>query len=449
MNTSDLIVIGGGAAGMSIAAAAKRARPEWRVVVIEAGNWISYASCGIPYYIGGEVKSLDSMIVLDPKTALEKKGIEALIKHRIESIDPNAKTVTVVELDNDRRFEMKYGKLAFATGASPVIPPIPGIECDGVFTVRAIDDGERIKRFIEANEAKNAVILGAGLVGMEMAESLRNLGLSVTVIELQSTALGLSDSKMSQAIVSHGESHGVKFIFGGKVTDFESKDGKLVSVHTDDEEIPADIAIVGTGIKPNVELAHTIGLELGACGAIYVDLQGAASRPGIYAAGDCAQIRDLVTGKWVWFPLGTTANRQGRAVGYSLAGRITQFKGIVRAAIAKFFALGIVSIGVPKHEIETIGWQIAETTIKANSHSGYYPGHEPVFVHLYSDLGTGRILGGQYIGPWRSAKRFDIIAAAVAGRMTTEDLAYLDIPYAPPFGTVWDPINIAARKLMI
>jgi len=449
MNTSDLIVIGGGAAGMSIAAAAKRARPEWRIVVIETGNWISYASCGIPYFISGEVESLDSMTILNPETALEKKGIEALIKHRIESIDPNAKTVTVVELDNDRKFEMAYNKLAFATGASPVIPPIPGIECDGIFTVKSIDDGERIKRYIEGNEARSAVVIGAGFVGMEMTESLRNLGLSVTVLELQATALGLSDSKMSQAIIAHGESHGVKFIFGGKVADFESKDGKLISVHTADEEIPADVAIVSTGIKPDVELAHAIGLESGACGAIYVDLQGATSRPGIYAAGDCAQIRDLVTGKWVWSPLGTTANRQGRAVGYSLAGKITQFKGVVRAAITRFFELGIVSIGVPKHEIEKIGWQITETTIKANSHSGYYPGHEPVFVHLYSDSGTGRILGGQYIGPWRSAKRFDIIAAAVAGRMTTEDLAYLDIPYAPPFGTVWDPINIAARKLIV
>ncbi|MCD6417193.1 FAD-dependent oxidoreductase [bacterium] len=447
MNTADFVIIGGGAAGMSIAAAAKRARPEWRIVVIEAGGYISYAQCGIPYYIDGRTKSIDDLVVLTPQQAFEKKGVEALIHHRVDEIDAKARKISVSDLTRGRNFEMGYKKLAIATGAIPRKPNFPGTNYEGVFTVRSLEQAQALKKFIEENNPKNAVIIGAGYVGIEMAESLSLLGIKTSVVEILPTILGLYDTQMRDAVIAEGEKNSVSFYLESKVSAIEAKNNRVASVHTSSGEFSADVVILSAGIEPNVSLAKSIGLELGAGGAIYVDLQGHTSIAGIYSAGDCAQIRDLITGRWVWVPLGTTANRQGRAIGYATAGKMTQFRGVVRSAMTKFFDIGIASVGAPKSDIEKIGWKIKETTIQSISCSHYYPDHKPVWVHMYADSETGRVLGGQYVGPADSTKRFDILVAAVANRCIVEDMAYLDIPYAPPFGTVWDPINIAASKL--
>ncbi len=447
MNTSDFIIIGGGAAGMSIAAAAKRARKDWRVLVVEAGGYVSYAQCGIPFYIDGRTKSIDDLVVLTPEQALNKKGVEVLIKHRVEAIDVKSHKISVMDLNRERKFELGYKKLAIATGALPIFPDVSGIDAKGVFTVRSLESAQALKQYIAENNPKNAVVIGAGFVGIEMAESLTMLGIKTSVVEMLPTVLGLYDTQMRDAVIAEGERHNVSFHLENSISAIETKNSKVIAVHTANGAIPADIVIMSAGIRPNVDIAKSIGLELGANGAIYVDLHGHTSTPAIYSAGDCAQVRDLVTGKWVWTPLGTVANRQGRAIGYSIAGKITQFKGIVRAAITKFFDLGIAIVGAPKTDIEKIGWQTKEVTIKSISSSHYYPDYKPVWVHLYADSKTGRLLGGQYVGPAGSAKRFDIIVAAVANRCIAEDIAYLDIPYAPPFGTVWDPINIAASKL--
>ena len=447
MENADLIVIGGDAAGMSIAAAAKKIRPEWKVIVFDAGNYISYALCGTPYYISGKVKNIDDLVVLTPETALSKKGVTVHINHRVESIDPLAKTISVIDLSKKRNLSFGYSKLAIATGASAVVPSIPGVDSEGIFTLHSLDDAQNIRKYIESNDIKKSVVVGAGPVGMEMAESFTELGISTTVVEMLPTVLGIHDEKMLEAIISEASANNVDIMLNSKVLSFESKNGKVSAVHTDKGEIEAQLVLLATGIKPNTELAKSIGLELGANNAIYVDLQGATSRPGIYAAGDCAQIRDIVTGKWIWMPLGTTANKQGHSVGYAIAGKIPKFKGIIRSTVTKFFNLGIETVGLSVAEIKKLNWEIAEAVIKSTSCAHYYPGHSPVWVDLYCDAKTGRILGGQYIGPWQSVKRFDVITSAVSNRMTAEDLANLDIPYTPPVGIVWDPINIAARKL--
>ena len=444
----DLLVVGGGAAGMSIAAAAKRAQPEWNITVIEAGEWISFGACGIPYCIDGRVKSIDDLVVLTPEDAQKKKGVNALVKHIVEDVDVNAHRALVHDIKGDRTLVFEYEKLAIATGAKPIIPSIQGANSEGVFSIRSLYDAIKIRRFIEENSPKEAVIIGAGFVGMEMAESLTMLGIKVTVIELLPTVLGLYDSQMRDAVISEGKDNGVDFKLEERVSAIETKNGKVSAVHTDKGDYKADIVIMSVGIRPNVELARKIGLELGAGGAIYVDLKGATSRPNIFAAGDCAQIRDLITGNWIWVPLGTTANRQGRAIGYTIAGKSTPFRGIVRSAVTKFFTLGIQVVGMPKEEGTKLGWKLVETTIKSSSHTHYYPGAKTSWTHLYADATTLRILGGQYVGPAESVKRFDVVVAAVSNRMTAEDLAYMNIPYAPPVGTVWDPINIAASKLI-
>ncbi|MCD6595966.1 FAD-dependent oxidoreductase [bacterium] len=448
MNKADLIVIGGDAAGMSIASAAKKIRPEWDVVVFEAGNYISYALCGTPYYISGKVENLDDLIVLTPETALSKKGVKVYTNHRVNYIEPNSKSLKVIDTEKNRELSFRYEKLAIATGAKSVIPSIPGIDTDGVFTLHSLDDAKNIKKYIEDNNVKSGVIIGGGFIGMEMAEAFTESGIKTTLIEMLPTLLGIRNRDMLSAVLNEASANNVDVMLNSKVISFESKSGKLVAVHTDDKEVKADIALVATGVHPNTELAKSIGLELGASDAIYVDLQGATSRPGIYAAGDCAQIRDLITGKWIWMPLGTTANKQGHATGYAIAGKIPKFKGIVRSTITKFFDIGIETVGAPVSEVEKMGWNIAETTIKSISCAHYYPGHLPIWINLYCDVKTERILGGQYIGHWQSTKRFDIIVSVVANRMTAEDLANLDIPYTPPIGIVWDPINIAARKLI-
>ncbi len=448
MNRADVLVVGGGAGGMSVAAAAKRARRDWRVVVVEAGPYISFAACGIPYLISGETKSLDELLVLTPKSALEKKAVEALVFHRVEEVDRNGRRALVRDIQNDRTFEIEYGKLVIATGAKPVVPNLPGVDAEGVFTLRSLPDAEKMLKYIEANSPRRAVVVGAGYVGIEMAEALSARGMSVTVIEMLPTVMRLCENALRDAIVSEGERHGVEFVLGQSVAAVETSGGRARAVHTESGDVyEADLVLIAVGVHPNVTLAERIGLELGAANAVYVDLQGQTSAPNIYAVGDCAQVRDIVTGRWIWVPLGTVANRQGRATGYALAGKVTQFKGIVRASVAKFFDLAVCVVGVPKDEAKRLGWRLVETTVKASSCSHYYPASKPVFVHLYADAETGRILGGQFVGPWQSIKRFDLIAAAVANRMTADDLAYLDIPYSPPVGTVWDPINVAARRL--
>ncbi|RKZ34464.1 pyridine nucleotide-disulfide oxidoreductase [bacterium] len=447
MNKKTVVIIGGGAAGMTTAATIRKIQPEWEIIVLEAGKYISYAECGIPYYIAGKIPELEDLLILTPETALSKKGIKVHIMHRAESIHPQEKTVIAYDIEHNKNVEFKYDKLTIATGAKPILPAIPNIDSNGIFTVRSLDDAQNIKKFIEQNDIRNCVIIGAGFVGIEMAESFATLGLSVTVVEMLPSILGIQQQEMLDAIFAEGEKNGVKFILNSKVTGFEKKDGNVCGVHIGDKKIPADIVLVAVGVRPNVELARSIGLELGTNGAIYSDLQGATSKPGIHAVGDCTQIRDMVSGKWTWVPLGTNANKQGRAVGLAMAGQIPKFKGIIRSSVTKFFGLGIESVGIPKYEAEKLGWKLASTTIKSRTCAHYYPGGSNLWVHLYCDSETGRILGGQYIGPADSTKRFDIMSAIVANRMTVEDLAYLDIPYVPPLGTTWDPLNIAGRKL--
>ncbi|RKZ25724.1 pyridine nucleotide-disulfide oxidoreductase, partial [bacterium] len=275
MNKADLIVIGGDAAGMSIASAAKKIRPEWDVVVFEAGNYISYALCGTPYYISGKVENLDDLIVLTPETALSKKGVKVYTNHRVNYIEPNSKSLKVIDTEKSRELSFRYEKLAIATGAKSVIPSIPGIDTDGVFTLHSLDDAKNIKKYIEDNNVKSGVIIGGGFIGMEMAEAFTESGIKTTLIEMLPTLLGIRNRDMLSAVLNEASANNVDVMLNSEVISFESKSGKLVAVHTDDKEVKADIALVATGVHPNTELAKSIGLELGASDAIYVDLQGA------------------------------------------------------------------------------------------------------------------------------------------------------------------------------
>ena len=447
MEHADVIIVGGGAGGMTVAANVKRYNPRMRVLVFEAGNYISFGLCGIPYYIEGKVRRLEDLVILTPEQARQKKGIEAFVRAVVEKIDPVRRTVDVHFLDDDRRAEFGYKYLVLATGAKPVIPPIPGTDARGVFTLRTLDDAENIRRYIHENGVKQCVVVGAGFIGLEMAEAFATLGCEVKVVEMLPTVVGIDHPDMLGAIFDEGARHGVQFLMEQKVESIGAENGTVRSVFVSGKEYPAQLVLLATGIKPNTDLAQSIGLELGAGGAIYSDLQGATSRPGIYAVGDCTQIRDMITGRWTWVPLGTNANKQGRVTGMAIAGKIPKFKGIVYSAMTKFFDLGIEIIGLPRKVADQMGWKYSDVALKSSSASHYYVDSKPLWVRMWADAETGRILGGEYVGPAAETKRFDIMSAIVSARMTVEDVAYLDIPYVPSLGTVWDPINIAARKL--
>lgn len=447
MNKYDVVIVGGGAGGMTVAANVKRFAPQMTVAVYDAGNYISFGLCGIPYYLEGKVKKLEDLIIFTPEQAKQKKGIDAFVRARVEKIDPVRKVVDVHFLDNGRRTEVGYKYLVLATGARPIIPPIPGADADGVFTLRTLDDAEEIKKFVTSNNVKQCVVVGAGFIGLEMAEAFSTMGCEVRVVEMLPSVVGIDHPDMLGVIIDEGARHGVEFMMEQKVEAIGTKNGSVESVIVDGKEYPAQLVLMATGIKPNVDLAQSIGLELGAGGAIYTDLQGVTSRPGIYAVGDCTQIRDMITGKWAWVPLGTNANKQGRVAGMAIAGKIPKFKGIVYSAMTKFFDLGIELVGLSPKIARELGWNYSDTVLKSSSCSHYHVDSRPLWIRMLADATTGRIIGGQYVGPAESTKRFDIMAAIVSARMTVEDVAYLDIPYVPSLGTVWDPINIAARKL--
>ncbi len=474
MSTKEkLVVIGGVAAGMSGASSAKRVNPNIEAVVIEKDYFTSYGACSLPYYVSDDIKEINDLVSVSPEVARNERGIAVLIQHEALKIDVEKKEILVADLSTGVKSSLPYDKLIIATGGLPVKPPFPGIDLENVFTIRTLHDGIEIKKFIDGwnlfypcvgspeclyvnrfgagKRALKAVIVGGGYIGMEMSESFRKRGAEVTVIEKADRVLGTMDSEITAIVEEKIVSEGVILYKETSVQGFAGEEGRVRRVITDKGDFEADLVLLAIGSRPNSSLAKEAGIGLGAGGAIEVDEFLRANTIDVYAAGDCAEAVQLVTGKKVYIPLGTTANKQGRIAGENAAGMNKVFEGIVGTAVTKVFDLEVARTGLSMIDAEREGLQYFTSTIKGRSRSSSYPAGKPITVSYVVEKGSGRLLGAQMVGQEGVAHRIDTLAACLYGRMDISDVARLDLGYAPPFATVWDPIlvaaNVALKKL--
>ncbi len=442
MKQPKIVVVGGVAAGMSTASKAKRSCPELDITVFEKSHYISYGACGLPYAIGGVVKSLDKLIARTPEDMAEQ-GVTVKVRHEVTEVDPDAKTVTVKNLSNGERFAEPYDKLVLATGAVPVKPPLPGIDLGGVHVLRIVEDAAEIQKTVQSG-AKEAVIIGGSYIGLELAEALVAAGLRVRVLEQRDVLLGNFGPVPSKTALEEVQKNGVSVHLGAKVTGLGG-DTQVREVVTEDERFSADLVVVAVGARPSNALAKALELELGPANAVLTDDQLRTSRSDIYAVGDLTAVHHVVTGEPTWLPLGDVANKQGRVLGKLLGGQPGRFRGVAGTAITKVFERAFATTGLTLKAAQDAGFDACSKDISTTDHAGYYPDNRPLSVTLVWEQGSERLLGGQIVGYGDAVKRIDVLAALLFQRGTLRDLADLDLAYAPPFSSAWDPLLVAAN----
>ena len=444
--TERVVVIGGDAAGMSAASQAKRlAGDRLDVVALERGGFTSYSACGIPYWIGGDVEDLDALIARTPEEH-RRNGIDVRMRNEAMALDLGRRQVEVRDHEAGSTYRLDFDQLVIATGARPRRPDVPGIDADGVLGVQTLGDGTRALAALE-DGPKRAVVVGGGYIGIEMAEAMVNRGLTVTVVTRSAEPMATLDPDMGAQVHAAMESMGIDVRTSVELRAIGTSDGRATSVVTDQGEFPADLVVLGTGVSPETTLAGDAGLPLGLWGGLITDLQMRIfERDGLWAAGDCVESIDLVSGNRVHVALGTHANKQGRVLGTNLGGGYATFPGVVGTAMTKVCDLEIARTGLLEKDCRVVGFDYVTSLVDSTTRAGYYPGAAPVTVKLLAEKGTGRLLGGQIVGREASAKRIDALAVALWNRMTVTEMVSLDLGYAPPFSPTWDPVLIAARK---
>jgi NADPH-dependent 2,4-dienoyl-CoA reductase/sulfur reductase-like enzyme len=428
----NIVVIGGVAAGMSAASQARRRAPQATVVVLEKGPFVSYAACGMPYNIEAPARSMQDLVVIDAERFRRERRIDVRTRHQVVGMDVVNRKLNALDLSSGRQYEVPFDSLVIATGASAVRPDLRGMDLPGVFVLRTLDDGIALKRYMEEAAPRRAVILGAGYVGMEMAEVLRRRGLKVVMLEKLPSVLPGFDPAISEIAQQKLESEGVEVHAGVEISSVE-RAGKGLVVVTDGGRHEADLVLVSVGVRPNVELARSAGIKLGSSGAIAIDNRMRTNVSGIYAAGDCAEVHHLVSGETTFMPLGTTANKQGKAAGANAAGGDMAFAGIVGTAGFKLFDLEVARTGLAPAELLRFEPNAARGVSVHASRGHGYPGGGRITTVLYAHRSTHRLLGAQMIGPAPVATRIDVFATALHARLTLERIETLDLAYAPPF----------------
>jgi NADPH-dependent 2,4-dienoyl-CoA reductase/sulfur reductase-like enzyme len=441
-----VVVVGADAAGMSAASQAKRLKPDLDVVALERGSHTSYSACGIPYWVGGDVGSVDDLVARTPQQHRDN-GIDLRMHSEAMALDLDARTVEVRDADAGRTYALGFDQLVLATGARPRRPALPGIDAPGVYGVQTLDDGERMLDGLRGGP-RRAVVIGGGYIGIEMAEAMVNRGLDVTVVNRSPEPMATLDPDMGRMVHEAMTGMGIEVRTNARFEAIDcGTDGRVRAVVTNVGTFDADLVVLGTGVEPETTLAAGAGLPLGRWGGLVTDLQMRVfDAEGVWAAGDCVESLDLVSGNRVHVALGTHANKQGRVLGTNLGGAYATFPGVVGTAVSKVCSLEIARTGLLEKDCRAVGFQYLTVTVASTTRAGYYPGAEPITVKLLAERRTGRLLGGQIVGRAGAAKRIDTLAVALWNRMGVEELSMLDLGYAPPFSPVWDPVLIAARK---
>lgn len=437
-----IIIIGGVAAGMSAAARARRLDETADIVVLEKGRHVSFANCGLPYYIGGRIGERGQLLLQTPESLKASLGLEVRVGHEVRGIDRQRQRVQVVELETGRVYEEAYDKLALCPGAAPIRPNLPGIEHPRVLVLRTLDDMDRIKAVVDAG-ARCAVVIGGGYIGVEMAESLRERGLAVDLVEMVNQVMPPLDREMARDLETHMIRHGVTLYLGAAAAAFKDEDGRVKVELTTGTELVADLVVLSVGVRPDTALAKLAGLEIGSRGGIKVDPQMRTSDPNIYAAGDAVEVVDTVTGEAAVIPLAGPANRQGRIVGENMCGRSTSYTSTQGTAIVKVFDMTGGGTGASEKALKRVGRDFRKIYLHPLGHAGYYPGSAPMHIKVLFEPGGGRLLGAQVVGYDGVDKRLDVLATAIRAGMTVHDLERLELAYAPPYGSAKDPVNMA------
>jgi len=443
-----VVVIGADACGASAASGIKRGlKDEAEVVVLERQPWTSYSACGIPYWIAGEVDGPDALVARTPEEH-RANGLDLRTGWEATAIDPGDGLVAAVEAATGREERFRYDHLVIGTGASPLRPPIPGIDLPGVHGVQTLDDGLRVLDSLH-REPQSAVVVGAGYIGIEMAEAMCRRGLQVTVVDQAEEPMTTLDPDMGALIGKAMAGMGITYRGGEAVTDVEAGDaGRVSAVVTAEGRYPADIVLLGLGVKPNTELAAAAGLPLGEHGGLLTDdRMQVLGHPDIWAGGDCVEVVDRITGQRRHVALGTHANKHGRVIAANVAGGDLMFPGVIGTAISRVCDLEISRTGLREQEARVLGLDVVAATVKASTKAHYALGAGQVHVKVVAERGSGRLLGCQIVGKAGAGKRIDAAATAIWNGMTVEEITSLDLAYAPPFSPVWDPLQIATRKL--
>ncbi|GGO09215.1 FAD-dependent oxidoreductase [Micromonospora parathelypteridis] len=445
-----LIVIGGDAAGMSAASQARRRRDrnDLEIVVFERGHFTSYSACGIPYWISGLVSGPDELITRDPETFRTKYAMDVRMRHEVTAIDLDRREVVARDLERGGEVRERFDDLVYAAGAVPVKPPWADTDANGVFGMQTLDDGAALRDWLEAEpQPHRAVVVGGGYIGVEIAEALIQRGLSVTLVEAGSQPMATVDGDMAELVADAMRGLGIKIRTDLPVTGLEQRDGRVSAVVTAEGPIPTDVVVLGLGVRPNTALAEAAGFPLGPTGGIRVDRRmRVAELPGVWAAGDCVETLHRVSGMPVHVPLGTHANKQGRAAGINIGGGYATFTGVIGTAVTKVCDLEVGRTGLREREATRAGFDFISVVAESTNRAGYYPGARPMTVKLIAERPSGRLLGAQIVGLSEAAKRIDTLAVALWNGMTVDDMTSLDLGYAPPYAPVWDPVLVAARK---
>jgi NADPH-dependent 2,4-dienoyl-CoA reductase/sulfur reductase-like enzyme len=442
-----IVIIGGVAAGAKAAAKAKRVDPALEIIVFQDEAEVAYSACGLPYVIGGTIKDQSRLVIRKPE-AFAKDGIQVLTGRRAVALDTAGREVTVRHLDDQREAVVAYDRLIIATGALPIVPQIEGVGLDGVLTLRKIGDLARFASVLDRLRPKRAVIVGAGYIGMELAEAFHGLNIETAIVEKFPRILPKFDPEMAGLVHERLAERKVELVLGDGLSGLEGANGRVGAVVTESGRIlPADLVVLAIGVRPNVELAQAAGLALGKTGAIAVDARMETSVPGIFAAGDCAETVDRVSGQPVWLPLGDIANLQGRVAGENAAGGDARFPGVFGTAIFKTFDLNVAMTGLSEQSARAHGFDPVAVLMKRGDRARYYPGGLELNLKLIADRRDGRLLGAQVVGEGKADKMIDIAATALLGKLTCRDLENADLAYSPPFSPVLSPMIMAAGAL--
>jgi NADPH-dependent 2,4-dienoyl-CoA reductase/sulfur reductase-like enzyme len=441
-----LLVVGGDAAGMSAVMQVRRRQPGREIVVLEKGQWTSYSACGIPYLVGGSVGELEDLVARSPETFRDQHDIDVRLGHEARALDLDAGTVEAWDHDAGTAVTVGFDELHIATGARPLIPDLPGVDLPLVHGVQTLDDAAALEAEVgKAGSDARVVVVGGGYIGLEMAEAFVQRGLAVTLIEAADQLMPSLDPDVAAPLVDAVRGLGVDVHLG---TRLEAVEPDAIVAGSSGSTFPADLVVLGLGTRPNAGLAADAGVDVGVKGAIRVDRRQRTSADGVWAAGDCCESYHLVARAPVHIALGTVANKQGRVAGINIAGGYAAFPGALGTAVTKVCAIEIGRTGLSAAEAATHGFVTVEASVEGESRAGYLPERKKITIKALAEAGTGRMLGAQIVGQEGTAKRIDVLATAIQAGLTADEVVDLDLGYAPPFGPVWDPVHVVARRLV-
>ncbi len=438
-----VVIIGGVAGGATAAARIRRLDEHAEIIMFERSGFVSYANCGLPYYIGGVIKDQEELTLQTPEMFKKRFRIDVRVKHEVTAIHPEKKTVTVHRLDDNTVFEESYDKLLLAPGAKPVRPSLPGMDIPNLFTLRTVEDTLRIHQFVEKEKPKSVVIAGGGYIGVEAAENLRDLGISVTIVQRPNQLLNPLDYDMASFVHAKMRQKGVRLMLGHSVEGFSQADGHIQVILKDAEPLQADMVLLAIGVQPDTELAKNAGIKLGIKGSILVNNHMETSVPDIYAAGDAVEVKHYITGEKALISLAGPANKQGRIAADNICGGDSAYLGSQGSSVIKVFDMTVAVTGLNEQAAKAAGLDYDKVFLSPSSHASYYPGAQVMTMKVVFEKKTYKMLGAQIVGYEGVDKRIDVLATAMHAGLTAIELKNLDLSYAPPYSSAKDPVNMA------